>query len=125
MLEAPQLALSPESIVANPPIGSTTGATHDERLRALAAQRLRIAVTLTIAMVVMYFGFILLIAYGRSLLATLVTPGLTLGILLGALVIVVSWLLTYLYVRWANTHYDVALRQLQDETSARRAGGAR
>ena len=111
--------------MANPPIGSTTGATHDERLRALAAQRLRIAVTLTIAMVVMYFGFILLIAYGRSLLATLVTPGLTLGILLGALVIVVSWLLTYLYVRWANTHYDVALRQLQDETSARRAGGAR
>jgi uncharacterized membrane protein (DUF485 family) len=111
--------------VANPPIARTTGAAHHERLRALAAQRLRVAITLTIAMVVIYFGFILLIAYGRSLLATLVTPGLTLGILLGALVIIVSWLLTFLYVRWANTRYDVALRELQDETSAQRAGGAR
>ena len=111
--------------MANPPIGSTAGAAQDERLRALAAQRLRIAITLTIAMIVLYFGFILLIAYGRPLLATLVAPGLTLGILLGALVIVVSWLLTYVYVRWANTHYDAAVRQLQDETSARRAGGMR
>lgn len=111
--------------MANPPIGSTAGATHDERLRALAAQRLRIAIMLTITMIVIYFGFIVLIAYDRSLLATLVAPGLTLGILLGALVIVVSWLLTYAYVRWANTRYDPALRQLQDESSVRRAGGGR
>ena len=111
--------------MANSPIGSTAGATQDERLRALAAQRLRIAISLTVAMIVLYFGFILLIAYGRSLLATLVTPGLTLGILLGALVIVVSWLLTFVYVRWANRRYDAGLRQLQEETSAHRAGGAR
>jgi uncharacterized membrane protein (DUF485 family) len=85
----------------------------DEQLRALAAQRWRIALTLTAVMIVMYFGFVALIAYDRPLLATLLTPGLTLGILLGALVIVVSWLLTYGYVRWANTRYDVALRELQ------------
>ncbi|HEY9383156.1 MAG TPA: DUF485 domain-containing protein [Gemmatimonadales bacterium] len=28
---------------------------------------------------------------------------------LGAAVIVSSWLLTWLYVRWANTHYDAQL----------------
>ena len=84
----------------------------DERLHALAAQRWRIALTLTVLMIVLYFGFIALIAYDRPLLAVLVAPGLTLGILLGALVIVVSWLLTYIYVRWANTKYDVALREL-------------
>ena len=39
-------------------------------------------------MVLLYFGFILLVAYGRPLLAIQVVPGLTLGILLGALVIV-------------------------------------
>lgn len=111
--------------MASPPIARTTDTGNDERLRALAAQRLRVAITLTIAMVVIYFGFILLIAYGRPLLATLVTPGLTLGILLGALVIIVSWLLTFVYVRWANTRYDVALRQLQDERTAQRAGDAR
>jgi uncharacterized membrane protein (DUF485 family) len=65
-------------------------------------------------MIVIYFGFIALIAYDRPVLAKLVAPGLTLGILLGALVIVVSWLLTYGYVRWANDHYDVALRALDD-----------
>ena len=72
--------------------------------------------TLTAVMIVLYFGFIVLIAYDRPLLATLLTPGLTLGILLGALVIVISWLLTYWYVRWANTRYDVALRELQKST---------
>ena len=82
----------------------------------MAAQRWRIALTLTAVMIVLYFGFIVLIAYDRPLLATMLTPGLTLGILLGALVIVISWLLTYWYVRWANTRYDVALRELQQST---------
>ena len=89
------------------------GTSDDEALRALAAARTRIALGLTAATVVVYFGFILLVAYGKPLLATLVAPGLTLGILLGALVIVVSWLLTWRYVRWANAHYDPALREIR------------
>jgi uncharacterized membrane protein (DUF485 family) len=96
--------------------------TPDERLRALAAKRWRIAVTLTLAMIVIYFGFIALIAYDRSVLAILIAPGLTLGILLGALVIVVSWLLTYGYVRWANAHYDTELRAIEASSVA---GGSR
>jgi uncharacterized membrane protein (DUF485 family) len=87
--------------------------TSDEALWALAAARTRIALGLTAATVVVYFGFILLVAFGKPLLATLVAPGLTLGILLGALVIVASWLLTWTYVRWANAHYDPALRELR------------
>ena len=59
--------------------------------------------------------FIMLIAFGREILARRVMPGLSLGILLGALVIVVSWLLTWVYVRWANRHYDPALRTLMAE----------
>ncbi|MFL5612766.1 MAG: DUF485 domain-containing protein [Gemmatimonadaceae bacterium] len=94
-------------------MAQTTSAADDERLQELAARRWRIALTLTAVMVVIYFGFIALIAYDRPVLARLVTPGLTVGILLGALVIVVSWLLTYGYVRWANDHYDPALRELQ------------
>ena len=60
-------------------------------------------------MIVIYFGFIILIAFDKALLARIVVPGLSLGILLGALVIVASWLLTWYYVRWANAHYDTAL----------------
>ena len=33
--------------------------------------------------------------------------------LLGALVIVAAWVLTWIYVRWANTHYDAQLRGLR------------
>ncbi|HEV8453590.1 MAG TPA: DUF485 domain-containing protein [Gemmatimonadales bacterium] len=77
--------------------------------RALAYRQRRFALVLTLAMIVLYFGFILLIAYNKPLLARKLTPGLSLGILLGAAVIVCSWLLTWVYVRWANTHYDSEL----------------
>jgi uncharacterized membrane protein (DUF485 family) len=73
---------------------------------------------LTGAMVVLYFGFIALLAYGRPILARQVTPGLTVGILLGALVIVVSWMLTWVYVRWANTVYDPQVRALNSGNSS-------
>jgi uncharacterized membrane protein (DUF485 family) len=86
---------------------------RERRLDALAAARWRVAATLTAAMVCVYFGFILLIAYRKSLLGRLVVPGLSVGILLGALVIVVSWVLTWIYVRWANVHYDVELERLR------------
>jgi uncharacterized membrane protein (DUF485 family) len=96
-----------------PRVPGAEGRSDDAALSALAAARTRIAFVLTAATVVVYFGFILLVAFGKAFLATLVMPGLTLGILLGALVIVVSWLFTWTYVRWANAHYDPALRRLR------------
>jgi len=87
---------------------------RDERLARLAASRARVAGALTAAVMVVYFGFILLIAWGKPLLATLIRPGLSLGILLGALVIVFSWLLTWVYVRWANRRYDAAVDELRE-----------
>lgn len=82
-------------------------------IRSLGRARWRIALSLTAAMVVIYFGFILLIAYAKPLLARQLTPGLSVGILLGALVILASWLLTWVYMRWANRHYDPALAELR------------
>ena len=84
-------------------------------LRDLDAARWRVALSLTAVMVVLYFGFVLLVAYGRPVLAIQVVPGLTLGILLGALVIVISWVLTWVYVRWAAAHYDPGVRALDRE----------
>ena len=78
-------------------------------LRKVDAARWRVAIALTITMMVLYFGFILLIAYNKPLLATLITPGLSLGMLSGALVIVAAWALIWIYVRWANVHYDAAV----------------
>jgi uncharacterized membrane protein (DUF485 family) len=84
-----------------------------QRLRDLAAVRWKYAISLTIAMICIYFGFILLIAFNKPLMASLIVPGLSLGILLGALVIVASWLLTWVYVHWANAHYDPHIRDLK------------
>jgi uncharacterized membrane protein (DUF485 family) len=86
-------------------------------LAALAAAQRRIALRLTAAMMAIYFGFILLVAFDKPLLARLVLPGLSLGILLGALVIVAAWGLIWVYVRWANRHYDASVAAL-------RGGGA-
>ena len=82
-------------------------------LEAVSAARWRIAISLTIAMMVTYFGFILLVAFNKPLLGRLIAPGLSLGILLGALTIVVAWALTWIYISWANTHYDASLRGLR------------
>ena len=81
-------------------------------LAVLAAQRWRIAISLTGAMMFIYFGFILLIAFNKPLMGSIVVPGLSLGILLGALVILSAWVLTYIYVRWANNSYDKKIAQL-------------
>lgn len=79
----------------------------------LSASRWRIAVALTAAMMAIYFGFILLVAFNKPLLGWQIVPGLSLGILLGALVIVLAWVLIGVYTRWANRHYDVEVRRLR------------
>jgi uncharacterized membrane protein (DUF485 family) len=86
----------------------------DTRLRALAAARRRVALGLTSAVMLVYFGFISLIAWNKPLLGTELIPGLSLGILLGALVIVTCWLLTWVYIRWANRKYDPELESIRN-----------
>jgi uncharacterized membrane protein (DUF485 family) len=81
-------------------------------LEAVSAARWRIAMSLTAAMMVIYFGFILLVAFNKPLLGSVLAPGLSLGMLLGALVILVAWTLTWFYVRWANSHYDSSIDRL-------------
>jgi uncharacterized membrane protein (DUF485 family) len=86
----------------------------EKRLHAVAARRWRIAIWLSVLMLAAYYGFILLVAFDKALLSQLITSGLSLGILLGALVIVFAWVLTMIYVNWANTKYDAEIHQLSD-----------
>ena len=94
----------------------------EAQLHAVAAKRWRIAIWLSTFMLVAYYAFILLVAFNKALLsrilvdnvttATGTAPGLSLGILLGALVIVFAWVLTFVYVYWANTKYDHEIHEL-------------
>ncbi len=78
----------------------------DPTVSAIAAKRWRVAVTLSVLVLIIYFGFIFLVAFGKPFLSMLVTPGLSVGILLGAATIVSCWILCLIYVSWANGGYD-------------------
>ena len=85
------------------------------RYHALHQRRWRVAIALTAIVAAVYFGFILLVAYHKPLMGSLVAPGLSVGILLGALVIVAAWGTTWYYVRWANKHFDSEIARLRGE----------
>jgi uncharacterized membrane protein (DUF485 family) len=86
---------------------------QQDALKTLAAAQWRLALSLTAAMMAIYFGFILLVAFAKPLLGRQLVPGLSLGTLLGALVIVTAWALILVYVRWANGHYDDTVAALK------------
>jgi len=86
---------------------------HEQELDALANRRLRVGLGLTAIMLVVYFGFILLIAFNKPLLGRLLTQGLSLGILLGVLVVLATWALTWVYVGWANRVYEPEIRRIR------------
>lgn len=85
------------------------------RYHALHQRRWRVAIALTAVVAVVYFGFILLVAYHKAFMGSLVAPGLSVGILLGALVIVAAWFTTWYYVWWANKHFDSEITRLRGE----------
>ncbi len=105
---------------------------HEQRLHAVAARRWKIAFILSAIMLVAYYGFILLVAADVGVIQGLLKAGtvipaaglgdqitlgirlgdgLSVGILLGAMVIVFAWVLTTIYVNWANKVYD---REIED-----------
>jgi uncharacterized membrane protein (DUF485 family) len=84
-------------------------------LDQLARRRMRIAGVLTAVIIVAYFGFILLVAFGKSFVGDTIGDDVSIGIVIGACVIVLAPVLTGIYVRWANRHYDAAARALKDK----------
>ena len=86
------------------------------RFQELVRQRTRFAWTLSIVMLVIYFGFILLVAFAKPLLATKIGDGVTsLGIILGLGVILSAFVLTGIYVQRANSRFDELTRHLTRE----------
>ncbi len=82
----------------------------------LVRQRAGFAWTLSIIMLIIYFLFILLVAFAKPLLATKIGEGVTsLGILLGLGVIVSAFVLTGIYVQRANSRFDELTRNLTRE----------
>lgn len=81
----------------------------------LVSERSRFAWILTIIMLVIYFGFVLIIAFDPSFLGTPLFEGsvTTIGIPIGVGVILSAFILTGLYVRRANGEFDELTRRIK------------
>ena len=91
---------------------------RDPKYQQLKRTRNRYGWTLTILMLVVYYGYIGLIAFDKAFLAKPLGAGVTtLGIPIGMAVIVFSIVITGLYVRRANGEFDALTREiLKDAT---------
>ena len=97
-------------------IGNHDKVLQNPRFQELVRQRSSFAWSLSIAMLVIYFGFILLVAFAKPLLAMKIGGGVTsLGILLGLGVIIAAFVLTGIYVYRANSEFDELTRNLTRE----------
>ena len=84
--------------------------------KALVHERTRFGVTLTIVMLVIYYGFILLVAFGKGFLATKIGSGVTtIGMVIGLLVILSAFVLTGIYTQRANSRYDDLAEKLRKD----------
>jgi uncharacterized membrane protein (DUF485 family) len=83
--------------------------------RKMVARRWEISISLTIVLFVIYYGYILLIAFNKPFMARKIGEVTTLGIPLGVAVIVLSWILTAVYVVWANRVYDEEVKRLREQ----------
>ena len=87
----------------------------DPRYQRLLKRRGRFTWTLSIVMLVAYFGYIALVAFDKALLARPIGSGVTsIGIPIGVGVILLGILLTGIYVRRANREFDPIERALRD-----------
>jgi uncharacterized membrane protein (DUF485 family) len=81
----------------------------------LVSRQWTVSILLTVVLFVLYYGFILLIALDKPFLARRIGEATTLGIPVGVGVILVAWVLTASYVRWANKSHDPEVTRLRGE----------
>ena len=87
---------------------------ESSEFRGMVRKRWTISIVLTLCLFVLYYGYILLIAYDKDFLKTKIGEVTTLGIPMGVGVIIGAWALTAIYVLWANKVHDVEVQGLKD-----------
>jgi uncharacterized membrane protein (DUF485 family) len=86
---------------------------QDPNYQELVRRRSSLGWTLSLIMLIIYFGFILLVAYAPKFLGMPLGAGvMTIGIPIGLFVIVSAFLLTGIYVSKANSKYDPLIRRI-------------
>lgn len=85
----------------------------------LVSERSRFAWILTIIMLVVYYAFIMVIAFDPSLLGARIGSGvITVGIPIGIAIIIIAFILAGVYVKRANGEFDKLTQQVRDEVGS-------
>jgi uncharacterized membrane protein (DUF485 family) len=71
-------------------------------------------------MLIVFYGYVMVVAFKPELLAAKVADGATLsmGIPIGAAIIVLAWVLTAVYVTRANGEFEKLNRQIIEESKS-------
>lgn len=90
---------------------------EDPDFQELVSKRSKFAWTLTVLMLVVYFAFILTIAFNPSALGTPLSSDTvtTIGIPIGMAVIVFAFVLTGIYTKRANSEFDDLANKIKDK----------
>jgi len=89
---------------------------NNPKFQELVRERSSFAWTLSIIMLVIYYGFVLLVAFGKGFLATKIGGDVTsVGILIGLGVIISAFVLTGIYTQRANSRFDELTENLTRE----------
>lgn len=97
---------------------------NDPEFRQLSRSRNRICITLTVLTLIVYYGFIFLLAFNKPFFGKKITTNITVGMPIGIGVIVLSVVLTGTYVRWANKRYDLMVRNIKSRVENANGPGA-
>ena len=87
------------------------------RFAELVGKRTRFAIILSLVVLVPYYSYMLLISLQPQLFAGKITDGsvITIGWPIAALIVVVGWLLTGVYVSRANGEFDSITEEVLKE----------
>ena len=88
------------------------------KYQELKAKRSSFGWILTWLMMIVYYGFIALVAYNKELMATKIGSGVTtLGMPIGLFVIAFTIIITGIYVRRANSEFDDLTEEIKKAVS--------
>ena len=85
------------------------------QFKALVKKRWAVSLVMLFLLFASYYGYILLIAADKPLVSTKIGAVTTLAIPLGIGSIVAAWILTGVYVWWANRKYDPEVERLKGQ----------
>ncbi len=120
-MENPSAASSPSvnrnasSPRAGRPGRSAADVVASPEFKALVRRRWSVSLVMLVLLFVGYYGYVLVVAGNKEFVSQKIGESTTLAIPLGIAVIVFAWLLTAIYVAWANRSYDPEVERLKNE----------